>query len=111
MLQFSFIVLVLLLIVAQRAKATVLVPVWRAQPWWEPALQLAQEVCYLPRSAGVFQHGAADEPARRPHWTLCALRFIAGGVQLPPRRGRGGAASLAIIDSAPEPAVRLPRSC
>jgi len=38
---FSLIPLVLRLIVAQRATATVLVPVWRAQLWWQPALQLA----------------------------------------------------------------------
>jgi len=108
---FSLIPLVLRLIVAQRATATVLVPVWRAQPWWQPALQLVQEVCYLPRSAGVFRHGAAAEPARRPQWTVCALRFIAGGRRPPPRHGRGRAASSATTDSAPAPAVRLPRSC
>ena len=39
---FSLIPLVLRLIFAQRATATVPVPVWRAQLWWQPALQLAQ---------------------------------------------------------------------
>lgn len=108
---FSLVPLVLRLIAAQRATATVIVPVWRAQPWWRPALQQADEVLYLPRAAGVFRHGAAAAPRRRPHWTVCALRFTDGGRRPGRRHGRGPASSSATTVLAPAPAVRLPRSC
>ena len=60
------------------ATATVILPVWTAQPWWAPALAAADEVCYLPRRAGLFFHAAGAEQAPRPHWTVCALRFTPG---------------------------------
>jgi len=50
---FISILLVLTQIKAHRATATILVPVWRAQPWWRPALLQADEIVYLPRRAGV----------------------------------------------------------
>lgn len=108
---FCLIPLVLRHLAAQRASATVIVPVWEAQPWWEPALRQANEVCYLPRAAGIFRHGAADRPASHPHWRVCALRFIRGGRRPPPPRGRGRAARWGARSSARAPAVTLPPSC
>lgn len=104
---FCQILLVLRLLSDQRASATVIVPVWEAQPWWRPALEQANEVCYLPRAAGLFRHGAAARPAPRPQWRVCALRFIHGGRRPPPSRGRGPAAPSAIGCLGPAPAVRL----
>jgi len=52
------------------AKATVVLPVWRTQPWWTPALTAADEVCCLPRRADLFFRAAAGAQAPRPHWTL-----------------------------------------
>jgi len=107
----SVIPLVLRLVAAQQVTETVLVPVWPAQTWWQPAMQLAGEVCYLPPAAGILRHGAAAEPGRLPHWTVCALRFTAGGRRPPPRHGRERAAYSETTALAPAPAVRLPRSC
>jgi len=42
---FDRIPLVLDKIKTDRATATVVVPVWRAQPWWTPALTVADKVC------------------------------------------------------------------
>jgi len=70
-----------------RATATVIVPTWTAQTWWLPALRMASEVFYLPRSAGVSPRGAGGAPGHRPHWRVCALCFIRGGRAPPPWRG------------------------
>lgn len=55
---FDRIPLVLDKIKKERATATVILPVWRAQPWWAPALEAANEACYLPRRAGLFFRAA-----------------------------------------------------
>jgi len=49
------------------AKATVVLPVWRTQPWWTPALTAADEVYCLSRRADLFFRAAAGAQAPRPH--------------------------------------------
>jgi len=108
---FSHIPLVLNLIKQQRVTATVVVPVWRAQAWWRPALLQAHEVCYLPRRAGLHFSGAAAAPGLRPHWRVCALRFIRGGRGTPPPPGQGRRRRLVTTPLATAPARPLPRGC
>jgi len=103
--------LVLELIKQQRATATVVAPVWRAQPWWQPALLQADEVCYLPRRAGVPFRGADGAPGLRSHWRVRALLFIRGGRALPPRPGKVRQRQTASTPLATAPAWRLPHRC
>ena len=108
---FNTIPLVLDLIRQQRVTATVVVPVWRAQPWWHAAMQQADEVCYLPRRAGVPLRDAGGAQGSRPHWRVCALRFTRGG-RVPPRRpGQARQRQSASTPLVTAPARRLPRRC
>lgn len=72
---FDQIPLVLGLIKTQAATATVVVPVWTAQPWWQPELDAADEIVYLPRPAGIFFRGGAGALSSRQQWRAAALRF------------------------------------
>lgn len=107
---FGVIPLVLQLLAAQSASATVIAPVWTAQPWWQPALDQANEVVYLPRSAGI-QHGAMAPTSDHPHWRVCALRFTGGGRPRPPARGPGQPTPPVTRRLGRAPVVALPPSC
>lgn len=108
---FDSIPLVLKKIFQDRASATVIIPVWRAQPWWQPALRQANEIVYLRRRGGLFLRGAGGTPAAKPHWRVAALRFKRGGrapppgCALPPLRQSGS------LSSAPARAARPRRIC
>jgi len=65
---------------ADKATATVILPVWVAQPWWAPAVATANEAYLLPRTAGLFVSGHALRPAPHPKWRIAAFRFIGGGL-------------------------------
>jgi len=98
-------------IYSDKATATVIVPVWTAQPWWHAALRSASEVFYLPRSAGVSPYGAGGAPGRRPHWRVCALRYIRGGRAPPPWRGHERLRRSAPAPLAPARGARQRRPC
>lgn len=107
---FKRIPLVLDKIKTDRATATVTLPVWRAHLWWAPVVSAADEVCYLPRRAGLFFRAAAGAQAPRPHWTVCAPRFTHGGRGLPPSLGPEPPRQLATTRLKQGPAARrLPR--
>jgi len=74
--------LVLAKIRADKATATVILPVWGAQTWWAPAVAAANEAYLLPKTAGPFTsgHGRRTPPPAR--WRVAAFRFLSGG--LPP---------------------------
>lgn len=107
----NLIPLVMRHLAAQRASATVVVPVWPAQAWWQPALMQADQVCYLPRSAGINLPGAATDKGRQPHWRVCALRVTRGGRRPQASLGPGPPAPSAARPLATAPAVVLPRTC
>jgi len=108
---FDRIPLVLDKIKTDGATATVILPVWKAQPWWAPALAAADEVCYLPRRAGLFFRAAGAGQAPRPHWTVCALRFSPGGRAQKRQRGRGRQPPSAGTRLAPGLAAPPPPRC
>lgn len=108
---FAKIPLVLDLIKTQGATATVVVPVWTAQPWWQPALAGASEILYLPRQAGVFFQGADGARRPRPHWRVAALRFTRGWRDPPRPPGHAPQLPSARTLSGPGPAPTPPRIC
>lgn len=108
---FNRIPLVLDKIRKDRASATIILPVWRTQSWWVPALAAANEVCYLPRRAGLFFRAAGGAQAPRPHWMVCALRFTQSGRDLPRQLGPDPPRRLADTRLARAPAVRRLPKC
>jgi len=72
--------LVLAKIRADKATATVILPVWGAQTWWAPAVAAANEAYLLPKTAGPFTsgHGRRTPPPAR--WRVAAFRFLSGGL-------------------------------
>jgi len=70
-----------------RATATVIVTTWTAQTWLLPALRIESEAFHLLLWAGVSPRGAGGEPGHRPHWRVCALRFLRSRRAPPPWRG------------------------
>ena len=65
---------------ADKATATVILPVWVTQPWWAPAVAAAHEGYLLPASAGLFLSGRALRPAPPPKWRMAVFRFVRGGL-------------------------------
>lgn len=66
-------------VIADKATATVILPVWTAQEWWEPAVARAQEAWLLPQVAGIFSAGRSQRPAPHPTWRVAVFRFEQGG--------------------------------
>lgn len=93
------------------ATETVILPVWKAQPLWAPALAAADEVCYLPRRAGMFFRAAVGAQAPRPRWTVCALRFTPGGQDRRQPGGPGQPRQSVATRLAPARAARKPLRC
>lgn len=69
-----------------KATATLVLPVWQAQPWWAVAVAHAQEAYLLPRVDGLFLDGKTQTPAPHPTWRVAVFRFVDGGraTPLPP---------------------------
>lgn len=66
-------------VLADKATATVVLPVWTAQAWWAPALAHATEAWLLPGRTAPFSSGQARRPASPPRWRMAVLRFVQGG--------------------------------
>jgi len=64
---------------ADKAAATVVLPVWVAQAWSAPAVASATEAYLLPRSSGLFKFRRSHRPAPPPRWRFAVLRFVHGG--------------------------------
>lgn len=71
-----------------RATAVVIVPEWRAFPWWRELLMAAHASVLLPQTARLFTHGKWASPARRPSWRTAAL--LIDGNNPAPAASRGG---------------------
>lgn len=66
-------------VVADKATATVILPVWTAQEWWGPAVAHATEAWLLPGRVTPFSSGRARLPATSPRWRIAVFRFVIGG--------------------------------
>lgn len=62
-------------IVATGATVTLVAPEWRAQPWWQRAVDTCTEWHRLPVADGVHKHGSESTPARSPFWRTVVFRF------------------------------------
>lgn len=61
---------------AHNAAATVVLPVWQAQPWWSQAVATIVQAFLLPPHAGLFSPGSLQVPRRRTRWRVAAFRFV-----------------------------------
>jgi len=95
---------VLDLIEAHNAAATVVIPVWQAQPWWPRAVATSVEAFLLPPHAGLFSPGSLQLPRRRPHWRVAAFRFVPSATR--PRLS-AGVASRHVSWNVPPPSAAL----
>jgi len=68
---------VLDVIIAQQAVATLIAPVWPAQPWFRKLVRhLVAPPILIPRSATtVLRMGDRTEPWKNPKWRICAWRI------------------------------------
>jgi len=57
------------------ATVTMIAPVWRAQQWWQWAVDGCTEWYILPAADGVFTHASRSAPATRPFWRTAVFRF------------------------------------
>lgn len=65
---------VLRVIIQQKAKATIIAPVWRAQPWFPILQRLSGHSFFgLPKSVSWAQ-GKRPEPTKNKRWKVCAWR-------------------------------------
>ena len=64
-------------IVTSGAAVTLVAPEWRAQPWWQRAVDNCREWTRLPAEDGVYTHGSGSSPAPTPFWRTVAFRFEA----------------------------------
>lgn len=62
-------------ILRTKARATLIVPVWSAQPWWQRAVETCASWEELPKAEGVFTHDTQTTPAKAPKWRVAAFRF------------------------------------
>jgi ribonuclease HI len=72
---FRMIQRVLDVVQSQKAWATIIAPVWPAQPWFQTLRKLS--VCpplTLPKQNAFLHHRGKPEPAKNKHWTICAWR-------------------------------------
>ena len=81
---------------ADRATATVILPVWGAQQWWAPTVAAANEAFLLARTASLFTLGHGRRPPKPPRWRVAVFRFVRGG--LPPPAISAQRARLASAD-------------
>lgn len=70
-------------ILRTKARATLIVPVWSAQPWWQRAVETCASWEELPKAEGVFTHDTQTTPAKAPKWRVAAFRFDGGVTRSP----------------------------
>jgi len=64
-------------VIRERATATVVAPVWRAQPWWARAVEACADWHLLPPAEGVYRASPTPtaRPAAVPFWRTAVFRF------------------------------------
>ena len=60
----------------ERATATLVVPYWRAQPWWQQLMELASDLVFLPSSTALFApgKGGSAQYLPPPAWQAVVVR-------------------------------------
>jgi hypothetical protein len=73
---FSMLQLVINKIIRQRATATIVAPIWRAQPWFQKLLNITSQIILLPNHEATFLPGFKGnaEPLKNPGWQVAAFR-------------------------------------
>lgn len=64
-------------VLANNVTATLIAPAWRAQPWWQRAVDGCHEWQRLPPADGVYTRGSRSTPAPSPSWRTVVFRFVA----------------------------------
>lgn len=62
-------------IMTTNATVTLVAPVWRAQLWWQRAVEGCTEWWILPKRDGVFKHGSPSQREHTPFWRTAVFRF------------------------------------
>lgn len=62
-------------IILSGATVTLVAPVWRAQLWWQRAVNGCTEWRILPKEDGVFSHGSQSQQGHTPFWRTAVFRF------------------------------------
>jgi len=64
-------------VIRERVTATVVAPVWRAQPWWARAVETCSSWELLPPAEGVYRDPPSPtaRPAASPFWRTAVFRF------------------------------------
>ena len=59
-----------------RASATLVVPYWPAQPWWQQLMEVATDLVFLPQEHDLFAPGLGGSATflPPPRWQVAAVR-------------------------------------
>jgi len=79
-------------VIREQLTATVVAPVWKAQPWWARALEACVEWQMLPPAEGVYRGAPspATRPTASPFWRTAVFRFRGGPASaMTPTAGSG----------------------
>ena len=92
---FNLIGAVLDKVIRERVTATVVAPVWKAQPWWARAVEACASWQLLPPAEGVYCAGQipTKRPTGSPFWRTAVFRFRAGPVYATMRTGGDGSST------------------
>lgn len=72
---FQFMATVVRKMLRTGARATLVAPVWRAQPWWHRAVEGCTSWEGLPLHEGVFPHKSQSHSPPVPKWRVAVFRF------------------------------------
>lgn len=70
---FSMAALAINKLAVEGASAVLVLPVWRAQPWWARFLALADAAVLPPVGSPLYTHGLYVSPAKSPRWRTAAF--------------------------------------
>jgi hypothetical protein len=75
---FSLLHLVINKVIKQRAPATIIAPIWKAQPWFSKLMSIASQIIILPNLTSTFLpgHKGNAEPIKNPNWQIAAFRVF-----------------------------------
>ena len=82
-------------VIREEATATVVAPVWRAQPWWTRAVEACSTWEMLPPAEGVYPAAPSpgSKPTASPFWRTAVFRFPGAPASATTRTGGRGSSS------------------